>query len=144
MEISEESTMNHQLSRIRVKRISHEAITVPVTPRTKISDIKTYIQQQEGIQVQNQRLIYKANLMNDSQLLREFDIRENGIIHLVTRRQNNNQMEEESNQMNQETPSPLISTNRSQIGAQHMNVIQQMMPGIQNLFENTDVRIIFL
>jgi serine/threonine protein kinase/ubiquitin len=72
--------------RVFVMRLTGDVIALEVTPTELIGAVKAMVQDEEGIPTERQRLIYRGLQLEDRRSLAEYDIQENGTIHLIAER----------------------------------------------------------
>lgn len=68
-----------------IKTLSGQTITVRVTPRDTVRDVKQKIFEQEGIPVDRQRMIFVGEQLNDDHRLLDYRIEHESAVHLVFR-----------------------------------------------------------
>ena len=75
-----------------LKTLTGQTITVKVTPRDTVADVKERIFEQEGIPVDRQRIIFVGQMLNDNHRLLDYRIEHESAVHLVFRLGNNFQI----------------------------------------------------
>lgn len=68
-----------------LKTLTGQTITVRVTPRDTVADVKQKIFEQEGIPVDRQRMIFVGEQLNDNHRLLDYRIEHESAVHLVFR-----------------------------------------------------------
>ena len=75
---------------IFIKPLNLSQISINVKPSTKIEDIKKIAKEKLGIPVEKQNLLYELKTLENQKSLREYNILNNSILHLLTKKENIN------------------------------------------------------
>jgi ubiquitin-like protein Nedd8 len=68
---------------IQVKTLTGRQQTFNFEPSAKISEVKSALQEREGIQVDQIRLIFGGRQMADEKTLEEYNVQPGSVIHMV-------------------------------------------------------------
>ena len=74
-----------QSMQIFVKTLTGKTITLEVTPNDTIEQVKSKIQDKEGISPCEQRIIFAGRQLEDGQTVASYKIRKEATIHLICR-----------------------------------------------------------
>lgn len=80
-----ESKMSNKTINFEVKTLTGKTIVLTMLNTDSISEVKSTIQDMEGIPPDQQRLIYAGKQLEDSITLSEYFITEGSVLHLVLR-----------------------------------------------------------
>lgn len=75
---------NYQMT-VFLKTLTGQTIMITVTPRDTVAQVKAKIEQQEGIPVAKQRLIFVGNQLHDDHYFLDYRIEHESAVHLVVR-----------------------------------------------------------
>jgi large subunit ribosomal protein L40e len=70
---------------IYVKTLTGKTITVEVDPNNTVEDLKYMIHDSEGYGVESQRLIFEGKQLEDGRTLRDYNIQDESLVHLILR-----------------------------------------------------------
>ncbi len=75
----------HQIIQIYVKTLNGQTIGLKVDKTDTIRNVKHKIYEKEGISVNNQRLIFLANILEDERTVSDYNIQNDSTLHLALR-----------------------------------------------------------
>ena len=73
------------MNQIMVKSITGKTRTIPIQPSTTIKEMKEMIYEKEGININEQRLIFAGKSLEDDRTAADYNINNGSTIHLALR-----------------------------------------------------------
>uniref|UniRef100_A0A6B2LTB3 Ubiquitin-like domain-containing protein n=1 Tax=Arcella intermedia TaxID=1963864 RepID=A0A6B2LTB3_9EUKA len=68
---------------LNIRTLSGKSVKIELKSSQRIRDLKQLLYEKEGIPTEQQRLVYKGNVLGDDKCLLEYNIGNNSLIHLV-------------------------------------------------------------